>query len=173
MAKSSRLHCRHGFMANQQTVRQYAQVLAKIGYCAYCFDFCGGSVPPLGRSDGATTDMVGADRGAGFGSCHSLCAVASLYRRYAAADGLFAGRDGVRTDCCEASGCSGQARAVLPGLLHPRRRARGAHDDGALRSAKPAGEDSLRADAAGALLSPKPSYTWTFSAKSRRTPGGC
>lgn len=47
----------HGFMANQQTVRQYARVLAKIGYCAYCFDFCGGSVPPLGRSDGATTDM--------------------------------------------------------------------------------------------------------------------
>ena len=37
----------HGFMANQQTVRQYARVLAKIGYCAYCFDFCGGSVPPL------------------------------------------------------------------------------------------------------------------------------
>ena len=47
----------HGFMANQQTVRQYTRVLAKIGYCAYCFDFCGGSVPPLGRSDGATTDM--------------------------------------------------------------------------------------------------------------------
>mgnify|MGYP000791714261 CR=1 FL=1 len=47
----------HGFMANQQTVRQYTRLLAKIGYCAYCFDFCGGSVPPLGRSDGATTDM--------------------------------------------------------------------------------------------------------------------
>ena len=28
----------HGFMANQQTVRQYTSVLAKIGYCAYCFD---------------------------------------------------------------------------------------------------------------------------------------
>lgn len=66
-------------------------------------------------------------------------------------------------------------RLVLfyPGILHPRRRARGAHDDGALRPSKPAGEDSLRADAAGSLLSPKPSYTWTFSAKSRRTPGGC
>lgn len=48
----------HGFMANQQTVRQYTRLLAKIGYCAYCFDFCGGSVPPLGRSDGATTDMT-------------------------------------------------------------------------------------------------------------------
>ena len=31
----------HGFMANQQTVRQYTRLLAKIGYCAYCFDFCG------------------------------------------------------------------------------------------------------------------------------------
>ena len=47
----------HGFMANQQTVRQYARVLAKTGYCAYCFDFCGGSVPLTGKSDGATTDM--------------------------------------------------------------------------------------------------------------------
>lgn len=47
----------HGFMANQQTVRQYTRLLAKIGYCAYCFDFCGGSVPLTGKSDGATTDM--------------------------------------------------------------------------------------------------------------------
>lgn len=47
----------HGFMAFQQTVRQYAKALAAIGYCAYCFDFCGGSVAHLGKSDGATTDM--------------------------------------------------------------------------------------------------------------------
>ena len=28
-----------------------------MGYCAYCFDFCGGSVARRGKSDGATTDM--------------------------------------------------------------------------------------------------------------------
>lgn len=47
----------HGFMAWQDTVRQYAKELARMGYCAYCFDFCGGSVLKKGKSDGATTDM--------------------------------------------------------------------------------------------------------------------
>ena len=47
----------HGFMAWQDTVRQYAKELARVGYCAYCFDFCGGSVMKKGKSDGATTDM--------------------------------------------------------------------------------------------------------------------
>ena len=47
----------HGFMAWQDTVRQYAKELARLGYCAYCFDFCGGSVMKKGKSDGATTDM--------------------------------------------------------------------------------------------------------------------
>jgi len=47
----------HGFMAFQDTVRHYAKELAKLGYCAYCFDFCGGSVMKKGKSDGATTDM--------------------------------------------------------------------------------------------------------------------
>ena len=46
----------HGFMAFQDTVHQYAQVLAELGYAAYCFDFCGGSVI-RGKSDGRTTDM--------------------------------------------------------------------------------------------------------------------
>ena len=46
-----------GFMAWQDTVRQYAKELARMGYCAYCFDFCGGSVMKKGKSDGATTDM--------------------------------------------------------------------------------------------------------------------
>ena len=32
----------HGFMAFQDTVRQYAKTLARMGYAAYCFDFCGG-----------------------------------------------------------------------------------------------------------------------------------
>ena len=47
----------HGFMAWQDTVRQYAKELARMGYCAYCFDFCGGSVMKKGKSDGATTEM--------------------------------------------------------------------------------------------------------------------
>ena len=47
----------HGFMAWQDTVRQYARELARLGYCAYCFDFCGGSVMKKGKSDGSTTDM--------------------------------------------------------------------------------------------------------------------
>lgn len=47
----------HGFMAWQDTVRHYAKELARMGYCSYCFDFCGGSVMKKGKSDGATTDM--------------------------------------------------------------------------------------------------------------------
>ena len=46
----------HGFMANQNTVRQYARHLAEIGYAAYCFDFNGGSVMGS-KSTGKTTDM--------------------------------------------------------------------------------------------------------------------
>lgn len=46
----------HGFMAFQDTVKQYAVALAEIGYAAYTFDFCGGCVVK-GKSDGATTDM--------------------------------------------------------------------------------------------------------------------
>lgn len=46
----------HGFMANLMTVKHYAQHLAKMGYAAFCFDFCGGCVI-MGRSDGRTTDM--------------------------------------------------------------------------------------------------------------------
>lgn len=47
----------HGFMAFQDTVRQYAKLLARMGYCAYCFDFCGGSVLHFGKSNGKTTEM--------------------------------------------------------------------------------------------------------------------
>ena len=47
----------HGFMGFQDTVRQYTINLAEMGYCAYCFDFCGGSIPGKGASDGATTEM--------------------------------------------------------------------------------------------------------------------
>lgn len=46
----------HGFMAFQDTVRHYARALAQLGYCTYCFDFCGGCVVK-GQSDGETTEM--------------------------------------------------------------------------------------------------------------------
>lgn len=46
----------HGFMAFQDTVRQYAIELANMGYLTYTFDFCGGSVIK-GKSDGLTTEM--------------------------------------------------------------------------------------------------------------------
>ena len=46
----------HGFMANQDSTRDYAKALASIGCCAYCFDFRGGSVMK-NKSDGKTTEM--------------------------------------------------------------------------------------------------------------------
>ncbi|MBP1581438.1 MAG: alpha/beta hydrolase [Oscillospiraceae bacterium] len=46
----------HGFMANQMTVKHYAQFLAGMGYAAFCFDFNGGSIM-MGKSDGKTSDM--------------------------------------------------------------------------------------------------------------------
>lgn len=46
----------HGFMAFQDTVRQYAKALAEMGYVSFCFDFCGGSVMK-GKSEGKTTEM--------------------------------------------------------------------------------------------------------------------
>lgn len=46
----------HGFMAYQDTVKQYAAALADMGYLAYTFDFCGGSAIK-GKSDGLTTEM--------------------------------------------------------------------------------------------------------------------
>mgnify|MGYP003292367086 CR=1 FL=1 len=46
----------HGFMAWQDTVKHYARLLAQLGYAAFCFDFCGGSVMK-GKSDGKTEEM--------------------------------------------------------------------------------------------------------------------
>lgn len=46
----------HGFMAWQDTVKHYAQMLAEMGYAAYCFDFNGGSVMKS-QSEGKTTEM--------------------------------------------------------------------------------------------------------------------
>lgn len=45
----------HGFMANQMFSQVHAQNLAKMGYAAFCFDFCGGTL--VGSSDGDSTDM--------------------------------------------------------------------------------------------------------------------
>ncbi|UKI22410.1 MAG: hypothetical protein L6V88_08635 [Anaerotruncus sp.] len=41
----------HGFMAWQDSVKHYAAFLAEMGYAAFTFDFCGGSVMN-GKSDG-------------------------------------------------------------------------------------------------------------------------
>lgn len=46
----------HGFMANSMTVAHYGKMLARMGYAAFCYDFCGGCVT-LGKSDGETTQM--------------------------------------------------------------------------------------------------------------------
>lgn len=47
----------HGFMATQDTVFPYAKELARMGYCTFTFDFCGGCAGGKGKSDGATTEM--------------------------------------------------------------------------------------------------------------------
>ncbi|KUP21782.1 alpha/beta fold hydrolase [Paenibacillus sp. DMB5] len=48
----------HGFGGNSKDLYTYCQTLASWGYAAFCFDFCGGSAPGLGTSDGATTEMT-------------------------------------------------------------------------------------------------------------------
>lgn len=45
----------HGFMANQRTVRRYAEFLARLGWAAFTFDFCGGGLKC--SSDGETSEM--------------------------------------------------------------------------------------------------------------------
>lgn len=47
----------HGFMGCQALSWHYTMALASVGYAAYCFDFCGGSAPGTGASDGKSTDM--------------------------------------------------------------------------------------------------------------------
>lgn len=48
----------HGFLMWRDTVRDYTRLLSRLGYCAYCFDFCGGSVPGKGTSDGKNSEMT-------------------------------------------------------------------------------------------------------------------
>lgn len=45
----------HGFMADSSMCKDYAKLLADMGYLAFTFDFCGGGL--RGKSDGSTTDM--------------------------------------------------------------------------------------------------------------------
>ena len=45
----------HGYLANQRTVRHYAEFLAGLGWAAFTFDFCGGGL--LSRSDGKPSEM--------------------------------------------------------------------------------------------------------------------
>lgn len=45
----------HGFMAWQDSVKHYARMMAGLGYAAFCFDFCGGSL--MSKSDGKTEEM--------------------------------------------------------------------------------------------------------------------
>ena len=46
----------HGFNGNRKGVLKYAEVVARWGYTAFCFDFCGGG--PDTESDGQTYDMT-------------------------------------------------------------------------------------------------------------------
>ena len=47
----------HGLNEGQNGVKKYAHFLAKRGYVAYCFDFCGGMAEKC-ESDGETTAMT-------------------------------------------------------------------------------------------------------------------
>ena len=118
----------HGFMQNLDTVRHYARALAGAGWLAYCFDFSGGCAEGC-RSDGATTDM------SALTEVEDLQAVLAwaASRPYAgqrpcAAHGLQHGRVRLGADGGEARGPCAEARAVLPGAVHPGRRARRADD---------------------------------------------
>lgn len=46
----------HGFLADLKTTCRYAKRLAEWGFCAYCFDFCGGG--PGSSSDGKLAEMT-------------------------------------------------------------------------------------------------------------------
>lgn len=48
----------HGFLMWRDTVRDYTRLLARMGYAAYCFDFCGGSIPGKSHSDGKNCEMT-------------------------------------------------------------------------------------------------------------------
>jgi len=55
-AKSPAVVLSHGFLANSKMCRTYAKLLAKMGYAAFTFDFCGGGL--MNKSDGKSEDMT-------------------------------------------------------------------------------------------------------------------
>ena len=69
----------HGFLANDRTVRVYAQALADLGYVCYTFDFNGGGV--FCRSDGKSRDMTV------FTELEDLRAVMNYVRKQSGVDG--------------------------------------------------------------------------------------
>ncbi len=62
----------HGFMAFQDTVRQYAVALAEMGYVSYCFDFCGGGGRKREKRRQDNGD-VRFNRGERFRGGHPIC----------------------------------------------------------------------------------------------------
>ncbi len=111
----------HGFMANQKTVVQYAKELARLGYCAYTFDFCGGSVLKMGKSDGKTTEMSVLTEVKDLEAVIAYVRSLPLHRERTAAYGMQPGRLRVCYYCGKASRAGKQAGAVLSGTVHPGR----------------------------------------------------
>ena len=108
----------HGFVADERTNRVYAEELAKQGYAAYTFDFCGGGRRT--KSDGLTSEMTV------FTEIEDLRAVMDYVKQQPDADAdrltLQSGRRGVRHDGEALSGRDLEAGAVLSRAVHPRRR---------------------------------------------------
>lgn len=48
----------HGFGGSARDMENYSRAFAQMGYAAYCFDFCGGSIDGTGRSEGTSLDMT-------------------------------------------------------------------------------------------------------------------
>lgn len=48
----------HGFGGDSVGMEHYGRYFAGKGYAAYCLDFCGGSLPGIGKSDGNSLDMT-------------------------------------------------------------------------------------------------------------------
>lgn len=48
----------HGFGGDSVGMEHYAKYLAEKGYATYCLDFCGGSLPGTGKSDGNSLTMT-------------------------------------------------------------------------------------------------------------------
>lgn len=46
----------HGFLANEESVKGYALMIARLGYVTFTYDFCGGGI--VCSSDGASEDMT-------------------------------------------------------------------------------------------------------------------